>query len=185
MLGCSDASAGDKDEEDGDDGEWIGAVVGQCRTGLWRYGWASVATCGIVTARVAARGIVAARVAARGQAACYDSSAYLHFLLYFDASRTSRPALADPLSLSGLNAPTPIPLRKACALTQVNAPQHSIRQVAFPHLLSHHSCAFSKTPPDPEILCLRLTTYLARHTIYSAVYVVHCLVYMTLSDSCR
>ena len=55
MPGCGDASADDEDEEDGDDGEWIGAVVGQCRTGLWRYGWASVATCGIVAARVAAR----------------------------------------------------------------------------------------------------------------------------------
>jgi hypothetical protein len=69
MLGCGDASADDEDKEDGDDGEWIGVVVGHCRTGSWRYGWAGVATCGIVAARVAARGQAAARVAARGQAA--------------------------------------------------------------------------------------------------------------------
>jgi hypothetical protein len=119
---------------------------------------------------------------------CYDSYAiYTLFftLLYFDASRTNRPALADPLSLLGHNATPPIPVGKVCALSQVHAHSHSIRQVTFPQPLSHLSCAFPKSPPDLEIPYLRLIAYSARHTIYSAVYLVHCLVYMTLSDSCR
>jgi hypothetical protein len=49
--------------------ETMESGLGQCRMGLWRYGWASVAMCGIVAAWVAVRRIVAARVAARGQAA--------------------------------------------------------------------------------------------------------------------